>query len=87
VGLGLSVVVDAYKEEIACVLHHLLGVLLAENLVDDAVRIAVELQFQDDGRRVDVSTIKTKTWVFVLYCLRLSLSLPKIRAKTNLSNL
>ena len=52
--LCLAVVVDADEQESVGVPKDLVGILPAVYLVDGCVGIPVHLQFEDDGRRVDV---------------------------------
>ena len=56
VGFLLFVVVDAHEQQVAGVLPHLVGVLLALDLLDGTVRILVVLQFDDQCWLIHVLT-------------------------------
>ena len=53
--LGLLVVIDADKKQIACVFSYLRRILLSLDLVDGGVGGVVELQFYDERRLLDIA--------------------------------
>ena len=53
--LGVSVVVDADKQQVIRILHHLGRVLPALNLVDGGIGVLPELQLDDDGGRFHIT--------------------------------
>ena len=53
--LGLLVVIDADKKQIACVFSYLRRILLSFYLVNSGVGGVVELQFYDERRLLDIA--------------------------------